>query len=154
MRPSVESTQVAQAHAELQQTCSPRLPLRSLFANYAFAALAGIMFYGQFLFYSMGHTQMGRYGFSSWILHMASIIIFATLWGLLAGEWRGTHARTRMLVAAGLTLLVGSTAIVGDGNYLKSRDVVPVLESLPIVNATATAAIPPARDGDAKVGLP
>jgi hypothetical protein len=32
----------------------------------------------QFFFYTMGETQMGRFKFSSWTLHMASIIIFST----------------------------------------------------------------------------
>jgi len=31
-------------------------------------------------------TQMGRYKFSSWTLHMASIIIFSTLWGIALKE--------------------------------------------------------------------
>jgi L-rhamnose-H+ transport protein len=48
---------------------------------------------------------------------MASIIIFATLWGLVLKEWRGTSMRTKLLVTAGLALLVGSTVIVGYGNY-------------------------------------
>jgi hypothetical protein len=30
----------------------------------------------------MGTTRMGRYDFSSWTLHMASISIFGTLWGI------------------------------------------------------------------------
>jgi L-rhamnose-H+ transport protein len=63
---------------------------------------------------------MGKYDFSSWTLHMASIIIFATLWGLALKEWRGTSLRTRWLVSAGLFLLVGSTVVVGYGNYLKA----------------------------------
>jgi len=36
----------------------------------------------------MGETQMGRYKFSSWTLHMASIIIFSTLWGIALHEWK------------------------------------------------------------------
>jgi L-rhamnose-H+ transport protein len=51
---------------------------------------------------------------------MASIIIFATLWGLVLKEWSGTSRRTKVLVTIGLVLLVGSTVIVGYGNYLKS----------------------------------
>ena len=92
----------------------------TLAANYFFAALAGIVWYFQFFFYSMGQTKMGKYDFSSWTLHMASIIIFATLWGLVLREWRGTSRRTKLLVATGLFLLIGSTVIVGYGNYLKS----------------------------------
>ncbi len=99
-----------------------RLSSRTLLFNYLFAGLAGVVWYFQFFFYSMGQTKMGRYDFSSWTLHMASIIIFATLWGLFLKEWRGTSARTRTLVACGLFLLVGSTIIVGYGNYLKANE--------------------------------
>ena len=35
----------------------------------------------------MGETQMGRFKFSSWTLHMASIMIFSTLWGIALREW-------------------------------------------------------------------
>jgi L-rhamnose-H+ transport protein len=97
-----------------------RLSPRILAANYLFASLAGIIWYFQFFFYSMGQTKMGKYDFSSWTLHMASIIIFATLWGLALKEWRGTSRRTKLLVATGLFLLVSSTVVVGYGNYLKA----------------------------------
>jgi L-rhamnose-H+ transport protein len=89
-----------------------------MFANYFFSALAGTTWYMQFFFYTMGETQMGRYKFSSWTLHMASIMIFSTLWGIALKEWRGTGHRTKLLVALTLLVLVGSTVIVGYGNYL------------------------------------
>jgi L-rhamnose-H+ transport protein len=97
-----------------------RLTTRTLTLNYLFAALAGVIWYFQFFFYSMGQTKMGKYDFSSWALHMASIIIFATLWGLALKEWRGTSARTKWLVATGLFLLIASTVIIGYGNYVKA----------------------------------
>jgi L-rhamnose-H+ transport protein len=68
----------------------------------------------------MGETKMGAYSFSSWTLHMASIIIFSTLWGLFLHEWRGSGRRTMRLVWLGLLVLVASTIIVGYGNYLGS----------------------------------
>src|SRR5579885_3349594 len=89
-----------------------------MFSNYLFSALAGTTWYFQFFFYTMGETQMGRFKFSSWTLHMASIIIFSTLWGIALKEWRGASMRTRVLVACTLLVLVGSTVIVGYGNYL------------------------------------
>ena len=89
--------------------------------NYLFAALAGVIWYFQFFFYSMGQTRMGKYDFASWTLHMASIIIFANLWGLALREWRGTSLRTRALVSTGILLLVASTVVVGYGTYLKVR---------------------------------
>ena len=65
----------------------------SLATNYLLCALAGVIWYLQFFFYSMGSTRMGRYDFSSWTLHMASIIIFSTLWGISLQEWKGTSVR-------------------------------------------------------------
>jgi hypothetical protein len=59
-----------------------------LFWNYLFCAIAGTTWYFQFFFYSMGATQMGKYGFSSWTLHMASIMIFSTLWASRCGNGR------------------------------------------------------------------
>jgi L-rhamnose-H+ transport protein len=89
-----------------------------LLSNYIFSAIAGVTWYLQFFFYSMGQTKMGKYDFSSWTLHMASIIIFATLWGIALHEWKGTSKRTHVLIAIGLVVLIGSTVIVGFGNYL------------------------------------
>jgi L-rhamnose-H+ transport protein len=99
-----------------------RLSSGTLLRNYLFAALAGVIWYFQFFFYSMGQTKMGKYDFSSWALHMASIIIFATLWGLALKEWRGTSKRTKLLVASGLTLLIASTLVIGYGNYAKAME--------------------------------
>ncbi|PYY01102.1 MAG: rhamnose/proton symporter RhaT [Acidobacteria bacterium] len=87
-------------------------------ANYLFSALAGTTWYMQFFFYTMGETKMGRFKFSSWTLHMASIIIFSTLWGIALKEWKGVGPRTKWLVALSLFVLVASTVIVGYGNYL------------------------------------
>jgi L-rhamnose-H+ transport protein len=86
--------------------------------NYLLCALAGTTWYFQFFFYTMGESQMGRYGFSSWTLHMASIIIFSSLWGIGFKEWKGAGARAGSLLALALFLLVASTMIVGYGNYL------------------------------------
>jgi len=86
--------------------------------NYFFCALAGTTWYFQFFFYTMGETQMGKYGFSSWTLHMASIIIFSTLWGIGLKEWQGAGAAAMRLLSLALLLLVGSTVLVGYGNYL------------------------------------
>jgi L-rhamnose-H+ transport protein len=97
-----------------------RIAPHTLVANYLFAILAGVLWYFQFFFNSMAKTRMGIYDFSSWTLLMASIIFFATLWGLLLKEWKGTSARTKALVTAGLALLVGSILIIGYGNYLLS----------------------------------
>lgn len=86
--------------------------------NYFFSALAGSTWYMQFFFYTMGETQMGQYKFSSWTLHMASIIIFSSLWGIALKEWKGSSGFTKTLLFLGLLMLVFSTIVVGFGNYL------------------------------------
>ena len=89
-----------------------------LVANYLLSALGGTLWYFQFFFYTMGESQMGRFGFSSWTLHMASIIIFGTLWGFAFREWRGAPSRLRAMVWSGVGLLVLATGIIGYGNML------------------------------------
>jgi len=92
-----------------------RVPLLS---NYLLCALAGVTWYMQFFFYTMGETKMGVYNFSSWTLHMASIVIFSTLWGVGLKEWKGAGRTAVRLLVAGLAVLLSSTIIIGYGNYL------------------------------------
>jgi L-rhamnose-H+ transport protein len=89
-----------------------------LLTNYVFAALAGTTWYFQFFFFGMGKTQMGRYDFSSWTIHMAFIIVFSALWGLAFREWQGTSRRTLHAMFAGIAVLVASTVVIAYGNYL------------------------------------
>jgi L-rhamnose-H+ transport protein len=91
--------------------------------NWLFCALAGTFWYFQFFFYQMGESQMGAYKFSSWTLHMASIIIFSTLWGIFFKEWRGAKAFTKSLVVIMLLFLIGSTVIIGWGNKISENAV-------------------------------
>lgn len=98
-----------------------RIPM---LGNYLFSALAGTTWYFQFFFYSMGHVRMGGsnpegFGFSSWTLHMASIIIFSTMWGWIFHEWKGSSKKAHTLIAAGIITLILSTVIIGYGTYLK-----------------------------------
>ena len=91
-----------------------------LLGNYLFSALAGTCWYFQFFFYTMGETQMGKFGFASWTLHMASIIIFSTMWGWIFHEWKGSSRKVHRLIAAGIALLILSTVIIGTGTWLRS----------------------------------
>ena len=90
--------------------------------NYFFSALAGTTWYFQFFFYTMGETQMGRYGFASWTLHMASIIIFSTMWGWIFHEWKGSSRKAHGLIGLGLVALILSTIIIGYGTYIKGAN--------------------------------
>lgn len=87
--------------------------------NYLLAALGGALWYFQFFMYTMGESHMGEYQFSSWTIHMASIIIFSTLWGLILLEWKGANRKSKNLLFAGIGLLVLSTVAIGVGNSLQ-----------------------------------
>lgn len=91
-----------------------------LLTNVLFCALAGVTWYLQFFFYGMGTTMMGAYEFSSWALHMASIIIFSTLWGLFLKEWQGVSRLTQSWNLSGLAVLILSMLVIGWGNTLAS----------------------------------
>ncbi|MGA9814134.1 MAG: L-rhamnose/proton symporter RhaT, partial [Terriglobales bacterium] len=110
-----QSSVAVQEAPAARKSGGARVPM---LANYLFCALAGTTWYFQFFFYSMGETQMGKYKFSSWTLHMASIIIFSSLWGIGLKEWKGAGVQAGRLLALALLLLVGSTVIVGYGNYV------------------------------------
>jgi L-rhamnose-H+ transport protein len=90
-----------------------------MIGNYLFSALAGTTWYFQFFFYTMGETQMGKFGFASWTLHMASIIIFSTMWGWIFHEWKGSSKKAHQLIWAGILTLIASTIIIGVGTYIK-----------------------------------
>lgn len=89
-----------------------------LAANYFFSALAGTIWFLQFFFYGMGESKLGN-GASSWILHMAFIILIANGWGLILKEWAAVSRKTRSTFIVGLAMIILSVLVVGYGNYIK-----------------------------------
>ena len=86
-----------------------------LFSNYLFAALAGTTWFLQFFFYGMGESKLGN-GPSSWILHMAFIILVANMWGIILKEWKGVSKKTARTIAVGIITIILAVIIVGIGN--------------------------------------
>lgn len=119
-KPSSQAGASTAVKPAARETASEKSIPVPLVRNYVLSAIAGVTWYLQFFFYSMGQIKMGKFDFSSWTLHMASIIIFSTLWGIGMHEWRGVSKRTRTLMFAGLAVLIGSTVVVGYGNYLNA----------------------------------
>ena len=93
-----------------------------LLKNYIFSALAGTTWFLQFFFYGMGESKLGN-GASSWILHMAFIILIANMWGLVLGEWKGVSKKAFTTVVVGIATIILSVIIVGYGNSVKPVDV-------------------------------
>jgi len=93
---------------------NPRTPILS---NILFSGLAGTTWFLQFFFYGMGESKLGN-GASSWILHMATIILTANLWGLYLNEWKGVSSNTFRTFLAGIVVILISIVLVGIGNSL------------------------------------
>jgi L-rhamnose-H+ transport protein len=92
-----------------------------LLKNYIFSALAGTTWFLQFFFYGMGESKLGN-GASSWILHMAFIILIANIWGLILKEWKAVSKKAFGTLIFGIATIILSVIIVGYGNNLKEKE--------------------------------
>ena len=91
----------------------------NLSTNCAFSALAGTTWFLQFFFYGMGESKLGN-GASSWILHMAFIILVSNMWGIFLNEWKGVSSKTKTTVTLGILTIIASVFLVGYGNGLNN----------------------------------
>jgi L-rhamnose-H+ transport protein len=86
---------------------------RTLVLNYGFGLLAGLLWFSQFIFYGMGQSKMGPFTFTSWGILMALTIGFASVWGLIRGEWKGVSARIYVMMALSLLILIAASFMIG-----------------------------------------
>jgi L-rhamnose-H+ transport protein len=63
----------------------------------------------------MGEHYLGN-GPSSWILHMATIIITSNLWGIKFNEWKGVAPKTFRILLFGVAVIIASVFLTGFGN--------------------------------------
>ena len=88
--------------------------------NYLLAILTGLLWYGQFFFYGLGHVRMGKYEFSSWAIHMIMLVLLSALAGLLLREWKYSTSKTKRLLWIAMTILIGAVLFLTEGNRLGS----------------------------------
>jgi L-rhamnose-H+ transport protein len=86
--------------------------------NYLMSALTGILWYGQFFFYGLGHVRMGKYEFSSWAIHMIMLVLFSTVAGLLMREWNRSGAKAVRWLVIALIVLITAVLLLTYGNYI------------------------------------
>jgi L-rhamnose-H+ transport protein len=94
---------------------------KKLGRNYLLSALTGLLWYGQFFFYGLGHLRMGNYKFTSWAIHMIMLVLLSTVAGLLMKEWKNCSVRTRTFLISALVVLVIAVLMLTYGNYLGSQ---------------------------------
>ncbi|WP_448139301.1 L-rhamnose/proton symporter RhaT [Sphingobacterium siyangense] len=87
--------------------------------NFLLCAIAGTTWYLQFFFYGMGESRLGN-GASSWILHMAFIILISNAWGVALKEWKGVDRATYRSIIGGIVTIIISICIVGFAKTLEN----------------------------------
>ncbi|MDR0844523.1 MAG: hypothetical protein LBN71_04820 [Tannerella sp.] len=85
----------------------------SLGINYLCCALAGLLWFINYVFFGMGKSQMGEFSFVAWGILMTMTIVCATLWGLYRKEWKGVSIKIYLLMWTGLIVLVGASFLIG-----------------------------------------
>lgn len=94
------------------------VPVKQIFRNWFWSALAGSLWCFQFFFYGLGHVKMGNFQFASWVLHMSMLIFFSFIVGLLMKEWKNVRTNTYIVLIIGLLILVSSFCITSYGSYI------------------------------------
>ena len=87
--------------------------------NFMLCIVAGTTWYFQFFFYGMGSTQLDKFDFASWSLHISFIILFSNIWGWILKEWDGSSLKTKRFLLFGLLMLILSTVVIGYGNSIE-----------------------------------
>lgn len=90
----------------------------SLPLNFVMAAATGLLWYGQFFFYNLGHVRMGTYQFTSWAIHMIMLVLFSNVVGVVLREWTRCRRSTQATISFALVVLVAAVLLLTYGNYL------------------------------------
>jgi L-rhamnose-H+ transport protein len=96
-------------------------PRGKLSAHYFFGILSGVLWYGQFLFYGLGHVRMGNFAFMSWGIHMTMLVFFSFVIGYVFKEWRNLSRKTTGTLYWGLLTLLVSFAVITCGLWAGTR---------------------------------
>ena len=80
-------------------------------APVALAALSGVIWVCQFACQKVGEPAMGEMRYISFAVVMGSCVLFSSLLGVLLGEWKGTCAKTKAALGAGLLVLAVSIGL-------------------------------------------
>jgi len=103
-------------HSLKEFTASSGISLVQRFKNMMWSALAGILWFGQFFFYGLGHVRMGNFQFISWVLHMSMLIFFSYIVGLLMKEWKNVQSSTNKILLLALFTLFIAAVIIAYGS--------------------------------------
>ena len=81
--------------------------------NYAFCAIAGTLWFVNYIFYGMGQSGLGEFAFIAWGISKAFNISCGNLWGIYQGEWKNATPQNRRIMYIGLATLITASFIIG-----------------------------------------
>jgi L-rhamnose-H+ transport protein len=88
----------------------------ALLWNLAMATAMALLWYSGLLCYGMASEELGRIGASvAFALFSGGTILFANLFGWLAGEWKGASRETIKGFVKGMVMIVGAILIIAFG---------------------------------------
>jgi L-rhamnose-H+ transport protein len=88
----------------------------AFFWNIGLATAMGLLWYGGLLLYGMASEELGKLGASiAFALFSSGTILFANLFGWLAGEWKGASRKTIQGFIKGMLFIVGAILIIAFG---------------------------------------
>jgi L-rhamnose-H+ transport protein len=64
---------------------------------------------------------MGIYGFSSWAIHMITLVLISNLVGVLFLEWKQCRRHTYAAIGTALVILALAVLFLTYGNYLGAK---------------------------------
>ena len=89
---------------------------------YLMAVIGGMLWFIQFIFYELGHADMGNFKFISWGIHMAMLVFFSFVVGLVFREWHNCKRQTIGVLVAGLLIMVVSFGLTTYGSLVGERE--------------------------------
>jgi L-rhamnose-H+ transport protein len=78
------------------------------------AAIMGFFWFGSTVMYGVGATKLGELGpVLGWPLFMSLIVMTATFWGIVTGEWRGAGKQPLRIMGLAVAVLVAAIFVLG-----------------------------------------
>lgn len=87
-------------------------------ANFMLSAVAGSLWYLQFLFLGMANVRMGEFEFAGWGIHMFMLIFVSFIVGLIMKEWKNVSRRTFNTLLLALAILLVSFVVMTYGSMI------------------------------------
>ncbi len=84
-----------------------RFALPNTHSYYVYAGIMGVCWFGSTLTYGIAAGKLGPLGtVLGWPLFMSLIVITASIWGVLTGEWKGAGKRPLQIMYGGVAVLI------------------------------------------------